>query len=87
MISNTLAELEDLYAERHRRHLISKESGLVWITKDCKVIPIEEMTDEHLENTIKMLERNKEQLDKKRREILQKQIEEIGLEDFIRYYL
>lgn len=84
---NTLAELNDLYAERHRRYLANKKSGLVWITKDMKVIPIEEMTDTHLENTIKMLERNKEQLDKKRREMLQKQIDEIGIEDFIRYYL
>lgn len=86
-MDNTLADLNDLYAERHRRHLINKKSGLVWVTKDCKVIPIEEMTDSHLENTIKMLERNREQLDEKRREALQRQVEEIGLENFIRYYL
>lgn len=87
MISNTLAELNDLYAERHRRFLVNRKSGLVWITKDMKVIPIEEMTDSHLENTIKMLEKSQERLNEERREALQKQIEEIGLEDFIRYYL
>lgn len=87
MISNTLAELNDLYAERHRRFLVNQKSGLVWITKDMKVIPIEEMTDSHLENTIKMLEKSRERLNEERREALQKQIEEIELEDFIRYYL
>lgn len=86
-MDNTLAELKDLYAERHRRFLLKQKSGLIWITKDMKVIPIEEMSDTHLENTIKMLERNQEKLDEKRREMLQEQIEEIGLEDFIRYYL
>lgn len=86
-MDNTLAELEDLYAERHRRFLANQKSGLIWITKNMKVIPIEEMSDTHLENTIKMLERNREQLDQKRRIMLQEQIEAIGVENFIRYYL
>lgn len=86
-MSNTLADLKDLYAERHRRLLVKQKSGLVWITKDVRVIPIEEMSDTHLENTIKMLERNREQEDIRRREMLQEQIEEIGVEDFIRFYV
>lgn len=48
---------------------------------------LDEMADDHLENTIKMLEKSRERLNEERREALQKQIEEIGLEDFIRYYL
>ena len=32
----------------------------VWKTKDGVEIPIQNMSDQHLENTIKMLERNKE---------------------------
>ena len=86
-MNNTLAELQDLYAERHRRFLANQKSGLVWITKDMKVIPIEEMTDSHLENTIKMLERSKKQDDERRREMLQEQIDEIGIENFIRFYM
>lgn len=86
-MDNTLAELQDLYAERHRRFLANQKSGLVWITKDMKVIPIEEMSDTHLENTIKMLERNQEKLDERRREMLQEQIDEIGIENFIRFYM
>lgn len=86
-MDNTLADLKDLYAERHRRHLVNQKSGLVWVTKDMKVIPIEEMTDTHLDNTIAMLERNKEIDDERRREHLQKQIEEIGIENFIRFYM
>ena len=86
-MDNTLADLQDLYAERHRRSLINKKSGLVWVTKAMKVIPIEEMTDTHLANTISMLERNREIEEEKRRENLQKQIEEIGVEEFIRFYM
>jgi hypothetical protein len=51
-----IATLEDLERELWLR---VRESGeLVWITKDGNVIPIKEMSNTHLWNTIKMLYRN-----------------------------
>lgn len=53
------AELEDLYRELWLRK--RNRGEIVWITKNGKAIPINEMTDSHLENTINMLERAYEQ--------------------------
>lgn len=61
------ADLFDLKLEAWFR---ARESGkLVWVTKEGKQVPIKEMTDTHLANTINMLERNF--------------IEELNLEDAI----
>lgn len=53
------AELEDLYRELWLRK--RNRGEIVWITKNGKTIPINEMTDSHLENTINILERVYEQ--------------------------
>lgn len=88
MIANTIAELNDLYAERQRRALVNQRSGIVWVTQFGKVIAIEEMSDDHLNNTIKMLEHNKMRDEEKRREDFQKFIDNMTAEereDFIKY--
>ena len=88
MITNTIAELNDLYAERQRRALVNQRSGIVWVTQLGKVIAIEEMSDDHLNNTIKMLEHNKMRDEEKRREDFQKFIDNMTAEereDFIKY--
>lgn len=85
---NTIAELNDLYAERHRRALINQKSGIVWVTQQGKVIAIEDMDDNHLNNTIKMLERNKLRDEERRREEFQEFINKMTpeeREDFIKY--
>ena len=85
---NTIAELNDLYAERHRRALINQRSGIVWVTQQGKVIAIEDMDDNHLNNTIKMLERNKLRNEERRREEFQEFINNMTpeeREDFIKY--
>lgn len=90
MISNTIAELNDLYAERHRRALVNQRSGIIWITQQGKVIAIEDMTDEHLNNTIKMLERNKARTEEQRRAEFQEFIDNMTPQekaDFIRYII
>jgi len=53
------ATLQDLLLERFLR---LRESGdLVWTTKQGKSVPVKEMTDNHLQNTINMLLRQKEE--------------------------
>lgn len=53
------AGLEDLYRELWLRK--RNRGEIVWVTKNGQTIPINEMTDSHLENTINMLERVREQ--------------------------
>lgn len=55
------ASIEDLYTERWLRQ---RERGeIVWTTRDGKTVPIKDMSDRHLENTINMLVRNEEAKD------------------------
>lgn len=51
-----LASLSDLEIERWLRN----RENFVWKTKNGDLIPITQMTDEHLDNTIRMIERNME---------------------------
>lgn len=48
-----MADLDELWTE-----LLSREKMLVWRTREGKVIPIRELTDSHLQNIIKMLEKH-----------------------------
>ena len=55
------ATLEDLERELWLRN---RNSGsIVWITKDGREIPINEMSDEHLKNTINMIMRVRDSRD------------------------
>jgi len=60
----TLNTLKKEYARRHPR----KET--YWVTKDGKKVYVTEMSDEHLERTIKMLEKL-ERAHQKERELQQ----------------
>lgn len=52
------ANLSDLLLERFLR---ARNSGdLVWETKTGKIIPVKEMNDNHLQNTINMLLRQRD---------------------------
>ena len=52
MIKATLEDLEKELWLRNRN-----AGSIVWVTKEGKEVPIKDMTDEHLENTIKMIHR------------------------------
>ncbi len=55
------ATLEDLYYEQWLR---SRNKGeLVWETKDGTNVPVKDMTDEHLDNAIRYMERMEERRD------------------------
>lgn len=52
------ATLEDIKFERFLRH--RKSGTLHWKTKEGSIIPIESLSDEHLENIINAYKQNKE---------------------------
>ena len=64
------ASLFDLQLERWLRAI--NNGDIVWTTKEGNQVPIKDMTDTHLVNTINMLER--------------KSIEELELEEAIESY-
>lgn len=54
-----IATIEDLRLEQFLRN---RNSGkLVWKTKEGRIIPLKEVSDEHLQNIIKVYSKNKEQ--------------------------
>lgn len=46
------------YNDFERELWLRKRENIVWKTKDGKVIPLQEMTTEHIVNVMNMLERN-----------------------------
>ena len=59
-MDNTLikADINDLQLELWLRH--RNNNSIVWTTKQGENIPINQMTDEHLINTINLMEKIKE---------------------------
>lgn len=55
------ADLEDLYKELWLRE--RERGNIVWETRYGTKVPINRMSDQHLINTIKMLEHNEEMMD------------------------
>ena len=54
-----IATIEDLRLEQFLRN---RNSGkLIWKTKEGRVIPLKELSDEHLTNILNAYSRNKEQ--------------------------
>lgn len=69
------ATLKDLYQEAWLRQ---RERGLIlWTTKEGKDIPINEMSDAHLVNTINMLLRNEAKAEEER-ELREKEWDHMG---------
>lgn len=54
-----IATIEDLKLEQFLRNRNSEK--LVWKTKEGRIIPLKELSDEHLQNIIKVYSKNKEQ--------------------------
>ena len=55
-----IATIEDLKLEQFLR---SRNSGkLVWKTKEGKIIPLKELSDEHLTNILNVYSRNKDRI-------------------------
>ena len=55
-----IATIEDLRLEQFLRN---RNSGkLVWKTKEGKIIPLKELSDEHLTNILNVYSRNKDQI-------------------------
>ena len=55
-----IATVEDLRLEQFLRN---RNSGkLIWKTKEGKIIPLKELSDEHLTNILNVYYRNKDQI-------------------------
>lgn len=53
-LTTTKATLNDLYMERWFR--LRNKGMLCWRTKEKQMVPLREMTDEHLLNAIRLME-------------------------------
>ena len=65
------ATLQDLLLEKWLRR--RNEGSLVWTTKDGKVIPIKELSDQHLINIVNMLiynEQKRQEAEEEENEIM-----------------
>ena len=74
-----------------KAELYSRQHPVYWTMRNGKRINIREMSNKHLKNTIAMLERAKAieeiELEEARQEQIANMIEEIGVEDMIRFYI